>query len=488
MNRRQLLGVSLAASVASAATPRYNVLFITVGDMRPDLGCYGHPLVHSPNLDALAARGTLFSRAYCQLASASPSRTSFLTGRRPDTTRIYDSQTHFRKHLPDAVTLPQCFRKAGYATTSFGRTFHTGLNDADSWSIPAWFPQAEAWNTPENAARARRYRQGLEAREWRNPLTVRTRAERGPSWEARDVADDTQPDGETAKVAIQALQTLKDQSFFLAVGFQKPHLPLVVPKRYFDLYAKKKIELTDYAPLPAKVPPVALHANQVLRSYKDIPETGPIPEAKTLELIRAYYAGLSYADAQVGRLLRALDRAGLRENTIVVVCGDNGWQLGNHGLWHKHSNFEKAVRTTLIVSAPGQKQRGTRAEGLTELVDIYPTLGQLAGLPLAKDLEGSSFAPVLDDATRKTKTAAFSQFPRNVEGVGTVMGYSIRTDRHRYTAWRAMDAAKTFRAYELYDYLADPQESSNVADHADYAKIRRDLQTKLNAGWRAAQI
>jgi iduronate 2-sulfatase len=491
MNRRQFLGVSLAASVASAATPRYNVLLIIVSDLRPDLGCYGHPVVHSPNIDALAARGTLFNRVYCQFANASPSRTSFLTGRRPETTRIYDTQTHFRRHLPDVVTLPQLFKQAGYVSTGFGRIYQQGLNDVDSWSIPAWFPPPPgqpglAWNTPENAKAARKWREGLEARGWKNSLVVRTREERGPSWEAREGPDDTFPDGQTAKAAVEAMQTLKDQSFFMAVGFQKPHLPLIVPKRYFDIYAKKKVVPVDYPSPPSKVPPVALHNNPVLRSYEDIPQAGPITETKTLELIRAYYAGVSFADAQVGKLLRGLDRAGVRDNTVVVLCSDNGWQFGNHGLWHKHSNFERAVRTALIVSSPGQKQRGVRADGLTELVDIYPTVGQLAGLTVPKDLEGRSFATMLDDPKARIKTAAFSQFPRNVEGVGTVMGYTIRTERYRYTVWRAMDAIKNFRAYELYDYITDPLETANVADHADYAKIRKELQTRINAGWRAA--
>lgn len=491
MNRRQLLGASLAASVASAATPRYNVLLILVSDLRPDLGCYGHPLVLSPHIDALAARGTSFSRAYCQVANASPSRTSLMTGHRPDTTRIYDTQTHFRRNLPGVVTLPQDFKQAGYVSSGFGRIYQQGLNDVDSWSIPAWFvpPVGKpglGWNTPENAAAAKKWRAELEARGWKNALVSRTREERGLSWEARDGADDTFADGQTANAAVHALKQLKGQSFFLAVGFSKPHLPLLAPKRYYDLYAKKRIELVDFAPLPSKVPPVALHTNPVLRSYKDIPETGPISEAKALELIRAYYANVTFADAQVGKVLKGLERAGLRDNTIVVLCGDNGYQFGNHGLWHKHSNFEKAVRTALIVSSPSQKQRGTRADGLAELVDVYPTLGELAGIPMPKDLEGRSLAPMLDDPKAKIKSAAFSQFPRNVEGVGTVMGYTVRTERHRFTAWRAMDAAKNFRMYELYDYITDPLESANVADHPDYAKIRKDLQSKLNAGWRAA--
>lgn len=486
MDRRQLLGVSLAASVASAATPRLNVLLITMSDLRPDLGCYGHLIAQTPHLDALASRGTAFTRAYCQFASASQSRSSFFTGRRPDTTRIFDTQTHFRRHLPNAITLPQAFRQAGYVTTAFGRVFHNGLNDYESWSIPAWFPNGSPWNSPENSARARKFRENLEARGWKNALLRRSREELGPSWESRDVSDDALPDGQTAVNAIQALSFLKDQTFFMAIGFQKPHLPLVVPKRYFDIYKKRKFELVDYAPPPAKVPPVALHDNPVLRSYKDIPEKGPIPEAKAIEVIRAYYGGISYSDAQVGRVMKALDRNGLRDNTIVVVCGDNGWQLGNHGLWNKHSNFEKAVRTTLIVSSPKQKQRGVRADGLAELVDLYPTLGHLAGIATPKDLEGRNLSPILDNAAKKVKSAAFSQFPRNVEGVGTVMGYTIRTERHRYTVWRAMDPAKTFRVDELYDYVADPQETVNVVDQPEYAKVRQELRNRLNAGWRAA--
>lgn len=481
-SRRSFLAA--AASSAFAQSPpvvkaRPNVLFIAVDDMRPDLGCYGNTFAKTPNLDKLASQGMVFTRAYCQQAVCSPSRTSLLTARRPDTTRVYELQTHFRKTIPDVVTLPEHFRNNGYVTTSLSKIFHGGLDDPQSWSIPSWVPGSPAaWNTPENAARNKAQWVRLKESGLRAAPAPPTRAQRGPAWNAPDVEDNALPDGKTAETAIRALGELKGKPFFLATGFLKPHLPFVAPKRYFDLHPADTVRMLDYAAPPKGVPPIALHNFGELRAYADMPEKGEIPEAKALELIRAYYAALSYTDAQIGKVLAELDRLGLRENTIVIVWGDHGYHLGNHGLWNKHSNFERAVHVPLIVSVPGQ--RGGRKSGaLTEFVDIYGSLAELCGLPKPEGVEGTSFVPLLQRPNRTWKSAAFSQYPR-----GKTMGYSIRTERYRYTEWVTPGTDDT--PAELYDYDADPEESQNFAVQPDKAGLVRELSAKLKAGWRAA--
>ncbi|MEO7654049.1 MAG: sulfatase, partial [Bryobacteraceae bacterium] len=441
-----------------AAGPRRNVLMIAVDDLKPYLGCYGHTAAISPNIDKLASRGTVFTHAYCQQAVCSPSRTSLLTGRRPDTTKVYELQTHFRKTLPDVVTLPQHFKNHGYVTSGLGKIFHGGLDDDASWSIPAWWPNGPAWNTPANADRAAKRTAFLKERGWKDVQPVPRRAgepKKGPSWEAPDVTDHALPDGMTADTVIQALQHVQGKPFFLGAGFFKPHLPFIAPKRYHDLYRDRKFTAADNPFPPKGAPAVAMHTSGELRTYDDISDEGPVPEAKALELIRAYYAALSYTDAQIGRVLAELDRLGLRENTVVVLWGDHGWHLGDHGLWNKHSNFEQATHAPLVVSAPGQKHAGRKTAGLTEFVDIYPSLCELAGLPKAEGLEGLSFAPLLENPDRPWKKAAFSQYPHAAPGVGQVMGYTMRTDRYRFTEWAL--PAKNFHEVELYDYETDPK-------------------------------
>jgi arylsulfatase A-like enzyme len=479
LSRRTFLGAS-AAAVCAAQSKKRNVLFIAVDDMRPDLGCYGNRYVKTPNLDGLASKGVTFLNAYCQQAVCSPSRTSLLTGRRPDTTGVYELQTHFRKNLPDVVTLPQHFRNNGYVTTGLGKLFHNGLDDPESWSIPWWGPGAGAeWNTPQNAALMRKQWERLQATGLKSTAVGPPRSQRGPSWLASDQADEELPDGQTATNAIRALSKLKDKPFFLGVGFIKPHLPFIAPKKYFDLYPKDLVRMTDYAPPPKGVPEIALHNSGELRFYQDIPQQGPIPDDKALELIRGYYAALSFTDAQIGRVVNELDRLGLRDNTVVVVWGDHGWHLGNHGLWNKHTNFELATHSPLIVSAPGKRAAKT-SPALVEFVDIYPSLSDLCGLPDPRGTEGSSFAPLIDKPDRKWKSAAFSQYPR-----GKTMGYSVRTRRYRYTEWRTPGSDD--RPVELYDYQKDSDESVNLATLPEHAGLVREMAAKLNAGWQAAR-
>jgi len=478
---------------------KYNVLFIAVDDLRTTLGCYGAPVIRTPNIDALAARGTVFNRAYCQQAVCSPSRTSLLTGCRPDTTRVYDLQTHFRRNLPDVVTLPQYFKQHGYHSQGFSKIYHGGLDDPRSWSVPHWAPKAAAYGKPETMAGLQKKKEELRAQgrmtetrvlekdpETGLPLKLQegTRV-KGPSWEDPDVPDNALADGMTADKAIETLRELKDKRFFLAVGFLKPHLPFVAPKKYFDLYPRNKISLADNPFPPKDCPEIALTNWGELRAYTDIPSVGPLSEENARDLVRAYYAAASYTDAQIGRVLNELDRLGLRDRTVIVLWGDHGWHLGEHGLWCKHTNFEVATHAPLIFSAPGQKNPGAKTDALAEFVDVYPTLCDLAGLPMPKGLEGTSLAPVMDEPKRPWKKAAFSQYPRSKVATYKAMGYSMRTDRYRYTEWLNEDTGKPM-AVELYDYQTDPKGNVNIADLPENKELVAGLSKMLHDGWKAA--
>lgn len=480
VSRRSFLAATAVALSAQPPVKRLNVLFIAVDDMRPDLGCYGNTYAKTPHLDKLAAKGTTFMRTYCQQAVCSPSRTSLLTGRRPDTTQVYELQTHFRKTIPDVVTLPQHFKNNGYVTTGLSKLFHGGLDDPASWSIPSWVPNGPAWNSADNAAKTERDWTRIRENGLRAVSAPVPRTKRGPSWKAEEASDEALPDGLTAGTAIRALQHFKQskQPFFLGVGFLKPHLPFVAPKKYFDLYPPDTVRMTDYPLPPEDVPKLALHNSGELRNYQDIPEQGDIPESKALELIRGYYAALSYTDAQIGRVLDELDRLELRDSTVLIVWGDHGWHLGNHGLWNKHTNFEKATHAPMIVSAPGHRG-GRKSFALTEFVDIYPSLAELCGLPKPEGVEGVSFVPLLERPNQQWKAAAFSQYPR-----GETMGYSMRTDRYRYTEWVTPGSAHV--AKELYDYVNDPDEKANLASQPAQSDHIQELSAQLKAGWKKA--
>lgn len=492
-------GVSSAfpSLVRTVEDGKHNVLFIAVDDLRTTLGCYGAPVIKTPNIDALAASGTVFSRAYCQQALCSPSRTSLLTGRRPDTTKIYDLTEHFRKYLPDVVTLPQYFKEHGYVTEGLSKIYHPGLDDPASWSVPHWAPKAPTYLKPESLAARDKREAELKAQGARTteevlerdpmtgmPLAIRrvpasTRV-RGPAWEDPDVPDNALADGMTADEAIKRLRELKDKRFFLAVGFHKPHLPFVAPKKYFDMYPLDKIRTADNQFAPKDCPPIALHTWQELRAYTDIPDVGPMTQEQQKLLIRAYYAAASYTDAQIGKVIDELGRLGLRDKTIIVLWGDHGWQLGEHDEWCKQTNFEEATHAPLIISAPGQKNAGAKTEALAEFVDIYPTLCELAGLPKPSGLEGTSLVPAMRDPKRIVKTAAFSQYPR----AGGVMGYTMRTDRYRYTEW-VKDGKETV-GIELYDYKTDPKGNVNIAGKPENKQLAAKLAKMLHDGWKAA--
>ena len=454
-----IAGLALASPTEAADRP--NVLFIAVDDLRVELGCYGDTIVKSPHIDALAAQGTLFQRAYCQQAVCNPSRASLLTGLRPETLGIWDLPTHFREKRPDIVTLPQHFKECGYFTQNIGKIFHNWRQDdfkgdAVSWSAPAVMHYAT---------------HGSDTPQTKGPLPP---DESGvPRTEIRDVPDAAYFDGRIANKAVDALQQLanKDEPFFLAVGFWKPHSPFNAPKRYWDRYDRKKVMPPSHPNAPKDVPDIAMHdSREILRGFRDRPDSRPTP-AEVLALRHGYYAATSFADAMVGRVLTELDRLNLRDNTIIVFWSDHGFHLGEHSLWAKTSNFELDARVPLIIATP-EHTAGQHSRSLVELLDLYPTLVELCGLPEPEHLEGRSLVPVLHDPQTAVKKAAYTWHPRPAypprRSNPDVMGYSMRTDRFRYTEWRDFNT-KRIVARELYDHVNDPGETVNVAGNPMFA-------------------
>lgn len=467
-----LLAVALPAFAAEGKKP--NVLLICVDDLKPVLGCYGDTVVKSPNIDRLAARGVRFERAYANQAVCAPSRNALLTGLRPQTVGIYDLGTNFRRATPGAVTLPQCFQQHGYRTEAMGKIFHVGHGnheDPASWSVPHWPAKTVAYLLPESHAK-----DGLTREEafFANAGVDVAKLPRGAAWEAADVADDAYPDGQIANEAIRRLRAAKenpDEPWFIAVGFLKPHLPFCAPKKYWDLYDEAAFALPVRKTPPDGAPKFAPTTWGELRQYSDIPETGPLDDAHARKLIHGYHAAVSYVDAQCGRVLAALDELDRARDTIIVLWGDHGWHLGDHGMWSKHTNYEQAAHLPLIVAAPGAKA-GAHPAALIENVDIYPTLCELAGLPAPAGLDGRSFAATLRDPAAPTKDAIIHVFPR-----GELLGRAIRTARHRLVEWKKPGAPANTAILELYDYEADPGETKNLA--SEQAEVVAELRAIL---------
>ena len=495
-----VLGLALnipgCMSKKESTAKKKNILFISVDDLNTDLNCYGAEYIHSPNIDKLASEGLLFNRSYCQMSVCSPSRTSLLTGTRPENNGVMDLKTHFRDTLGDDITtLPQHFKNHGYYTRSFSKIFHPTLDDPKSWSEESWwsqYPDKFNYRVPEidNVLNAE-FKQfiadnaeELEDLPKEEQFNRFRRKFRGPSWGAPEVEDNQLADGECAEEVIKALRSVGDKPFFFAAGLRKPHLPWVAPKKYYDLYPLDEIELADNNYFPEDAPAVAGFNWGELRKYRDIPQEGPVSDKQAAELTRAYYACVSFIDAQVGKMMAELEAQGLRENTIVILWGDHGFHLLDHGIWCKHTNFEVAARAPMIISAPGMTEVGKTSEALTEFVDIFPTLCELANLPIPKHVEGTSYKPLLNNADLSWKKAAFTVYPRKVANVGVVMGTSMRTDRYRYAEWRNDGAG--FLELELYDHKNDPDENVNIANIPENSVIVNKLSNQLAAGWKGA--
>ena len=451
--------LSSSAAIAADAAEKLNVLLITSDDLNNDLGCYGHKTVKSPNIDRLAARGTVFARAYCQFPLCNPSRASFLTGLRPDETGVLDNSVHFRKNVPDAVTLPQLFQQAGYRVGRIGKLYHygvptqigtDGLDDPPSWQFVI---------NPRGRDKDEEHQIfSLEPGKFGGTL----------SWLASEGEDPEFTDAKAADAAIKVLEEQKDEPFFLALGFYRPHTPYVAPKKYFDLYPREQLKLAD-GPEDDR---------------RDIPEPAlPVRTAHygidgetQRQAKQAYYASITHMDTQLGRVLDALERLNLADKTVVVFLSDHGYHLGEHGLWQKQSLFEESARVPLIISAPGTKGRGKSTKRVVELIDVYPTLAELCGLKAPPGLPGKSRKRLLDDPKAEVESETAITQVRRGGAKKQIHGYSLRTPRWRYTEWAGGE-----RGQELYDHQNDPHEYTNLADDPKHTDQVRELKELLQA-------
>jgi len=432
-------------AVAAAAAPRPNVLFIAVDDLKPVLGCYGDPHAKTPNLDRLAARGMLFEKAYVNQAVCAPSRNTLMLGLRPQTLGIYDLPTHFRDVYPDAVTMSQTFMANGYTAEACGKIFHSGKgnhDDAKSWSVEHWEAKGGPYVNEQRVGKAK-----------------------GAVTEAADVPDTAYGDGKLAEEAVRRIAEhaqSPDKPFLLMLGFHKPHLPFCAPKKYWDQFQPGDFKLPERRTPPEGAPEYAPTQSKEILQYRDVAEKPPFSEEFAIHLMHGYYAAVSYTDAQIGKVLDALDASGLSENTYIVLWGDHGWHLGDHGMWCKHTNYEHAVHIPLLISGPGITS-GQRTTSLVETVDLYPTLMELTkqSLPTSVGgaaLEGTSLVPVLHEPTRSVNDHVLSVYPR-----GKRLGRAVRTDRHRLVEWKAIGGPPEAAVVELYDYDSDPDETKNLA-------------------------
>jgi len=468
----------LGSAITATAAERPNVLFVIFDDLNNRLGCYGDQVAKSPNLDRLAARGMVFERAYCQQPICNPSRASFLSGRRPDSLGIWSMTTFLHDRFPDLPTIPQWFKQHGYTAMSMGKVFHhsrTNKADFHTLSIPdrrTGGPTKDEIILADGAALPP------------NLATDRL-------CENRVVPDDACYDAVTANLAMAELRALtkKKEPFFLAIGFFKPHAPYKIPKRYWDLYQREEIPAIEPAARPRNAPDIAFHANHEILGEPNNQRT--LDEVAQREIRHGYYAAMSFADAQLGRLLDELDRLKLADNTIVVVIGDNGFHLGEHDTWGKMTLFGWDSRVPLIIAAPRVSKAGSKTRALSELIDIYPTLTQLCGLPVPDGLDGMSLVPVLKEPNATVKTAALSQHPRPALYWGSqkepnVMGYSIRTDRWCYNEWRDFKTGRVVEQ-ELYDEKTDPAETVNLAGTVEAASHIPALAAQLDAMVKSAK-
>lgn len=455
------VGVVGVASVVNtpecfSADQKPNVLFLICDDLNCDLSCYGHPMVESPNIDALAERGVRFERAYCQYPLCGPSRASFMTGLYPDQTLIRRNAILLRDRLPEVQSMSQMFRRAGYTATRVGKIYH--------YNVPAdigndGHDDPESWSRKFNPI-------GRDKTDESKVFSLRPGSYGGTlSWLAADGTDDEQTDAIGAEHAIKLLgEHAKEKSpFFMAVGLYRPHTPYVAPKSYFEKYPLEKISVPkvpegyfDTLPAPA--------AKSITRKKDQL----DLAEDLAKQAIQAYYASITFADAQVGRIVNAVDRLGLAENTVIVFTSDHGYHMGEHGHWQKTTLFENAANVPLIIAAPDLAAAGRSTECPAEMIDFYPTLADLCGLEAPANLSGVSLKPALNDPSARPRTDALTQYD---------VGYSLRAGQYRYTEWGENGSLGA----ELYDHKTDPEELDNLADSTASETMVRRLSKRLRA-------
>ncbi len=446
---------------ASAKKP--NVLLIISDDLNNYIGCYGHPEVKTPHIDRLAKRSTQFDHAYCQYPLCNPSRTSFMSGLRPETTKVIINDAHPRAFLKDIVFIPEYFQQFGYFTAKVGKIAHQVYEDAIHWDVSESSPESKFTHESRMLKKAM-------------PLPHH---DKFPML-AADGDDADEQDGKTALRIAKLLEENKDKQFFIAAGFSKPHFPLVAPKKYFDLYPADQVQIPYAPPDDIKdIPPIALVNHLTM------------PEDQTRGYIQGYLSCVSFLDAQVGVLLDAMDRLKLWDNTIVVLVADHGFCIGQHGgCWGKDMLFEESCRVPCFVSAPGKKS--SVCKRVIETVDLFPTLTDLCGIPTPSNLEGTSLGPLLDDPNRPWKKGAFTTItigkftgfrPGRIQGTGN----SVRTERYRFNEWHPLEDDKPDENIELYDHEKDPHQFNNVAHDPEYAKVVEEMKKLLHDGWQKAK-
>ncbi len=506
-----IFSISIGCQETEKSTQQPNILFISIDDLRTTLGVYGDTTVISPNLDQLASEGITFMDAFCQSAVCAPSRASLMTGLRPDSTRVWHLGDKFRKINPEAVTMPQYFSKFGYHTVNLGKIFHNYMPDSISWDEPDLRPARylkKDWlkrdgetfyiSPAVHASQKTKRDSLLKLRPKRYADGWNT----GPAWEAADVHDTMYYDGAQNKLTEATLTKLAEsnQPFFMGLGYFRPHLPFTAPKRYWDLYDHKTFPLPTNPNLPKDAPIQTMNSMYELRHYDGFshiahPTADYRMNKDTVRTLRqGYYASVSYVDALIGDLVSHMKKIGIYDNTIIIVWGDHGYKLGDHNSWGKMTNYNIDLKVPIIIRYPNQPNRGAQTDGLTELVDLFPTICDLAQIPTPAYMQGTSLLSLIKDPKRKWKTAAFSQFHRRpkVSADGQrYMGYSINTDKYHFIEWYTWDHKRgtrgTLTNTELYDRIKDPHEFTNITEQNGLTEVKNQLSEQLARGWPEAR-
>lgn len=487
-----------------------NILFISIDDLRPTLGAYGDTIAITPNIDQLAAEGMTFRQTFTQVAVCAPSRASLMTGVRPDSTRVWHLGDKFREINPNAVTIPQYFSKFGYHTVNLGKIFHNYMPDSISWDEPDLRPSrylrsdwlkrdGETFYISEDVQISQAIKRDslLKLR----PVRYADGWNTGPAWEMADVHDTMYYDGAQTELAKKTLTRIAkhDTPFFMGLGYFRPHLPFAVPKKYWDFYDPKKIPLASNPNVPKNAPGYTMNSMYELRHYDGFnnighPESTYRMSTDTLRVLKqGYYASVSYVDALLGQLISHMKEIGVYENTIIILWGDHGWKLGDHNSWGKMTNYNIDLKVPMIIRYPNQENRGAETFEITELIDMFPSLCELAGIETPDYMQGTSFVPLIKDPKRSWKNAAFSQFhrrPRHAADGNRYMGYSMNTKKYHYIEWYTWDpeAGKRgeLKSIELFDSENDPNETVNIAKEQELKEVIAGLSKQLASGWQNA--